>query len=84
MLERPTHPARPRLIAVHGLALGSSVEDHDEEGVHAHPHFGENNTFNLRAMATSPTVQNDIELENYLLDSLRTHAIEAGFEFLST
>jgi len=29
-------------------------------------------------------VQNDIELENYLLDALRTRAIEAGFEFLST
>jgi hypothetical protein len=52
-------------------ALGSSLEDHDEEGVHADPHFGENNTFYLQAMATSPTVQNDIELENYLLDSLR-------------
>ena len=65
-------------------ALGSSLEDHDEEGVHADPHFGENNTFYLQAMATSPTVQNDIELENYLLDSLRTRAIEAGFEFLST
>ena len=65
-------------------ALGSPLEDHDEEGVHADPHFGENNTFYLQAMATSPTVQNDIELENYVLDSLRTRAIEAGFEFLST
>jgi 4-aminobutyrate aminotransferase/(S)-3-amino-2-methylpropionate transaminase len=65
-------------------ALGSSLEDHDEEGVHDDPHFGESNTFYLQAMATSPTVQNDIELENYLLDSLRTRAIEAGFEFLST
>src|ERR1700741_3989105 len=35
-------------------------------------------------MATSPTVQNDIDLENYMLDSLRTRAIDAGFEFLST
>ena len=65
-------------------ALGSSLEDHDEEGVHADPHFGENNTFYLQAMATSPTVQNDIELESYLLDTMRTRAIEAGFEFLST
>jgi hypothetical protein len=65
-------------------ALGSPLEDHDEEGVHADPHFGENNTFYLQAMATSPTVQNDIELENHVLDSLRTRAIEAGFEFLST
>jgi hypothetical protein len=29
-------------------------------------------------------VQNDVELENYLLESLRTRAIAAGFEFLST
>jgi 4-aminobutyrate aminotransferase / (S)-3-amino-2-methylpropionate transaminase len=65
-------------------ALGSALEDHDEEGVHADPHFGDNNTFYLQAMATSPTVQNDIELENALLDSLRTRATEAGFEFLST
>ncbi len=48
------------------------------------PHFGENNTFYLQAMATSPTVQNSVDLENYLLDSLRERAIAAGFEFLST
>ena len=35
-------------------------------------------------MATLPTVQNAVELENYLLDSLRERAIAAGFEFLST
>jgi hypothetical protein len=67
-----------------GYAIGSALEDHDEEGVHADPHFGEQNTFYLQAMATSPTVQNDIELENDLLDSLRTRAIAAGFEFFST
>jgi 4-aminobutyrate aminotransferase-like enzyme len=67
-----------------GYALGSALEDHDEEGVDSDPHFGENNTFYLQAMATSPTVQNDVELENYLLDSLRTRATAAGFEFLST
>jgi hypothetical protein len=65
-------------------ALGSALEDHDEEGVQADPHFGENNTFYLQAMATSPTVQNDVELENFMLDLLRTRAIQAGFEFLST
>jgi hypothetical protein len=65
-------------------AVGNALEGHDEEGVHADPHFGENNTFYLQAMATSPTVQNDIELENYLLESLRTRAIEAGFAFFST
>ena len=62
-------------------ALGSALEDHDEEGVQADPHFGENNTFYLQAMATSPTVQNDVELENFMLDLLRTRAIQAGFEF---
>jgi L-lysine 6-transaminase len=66
-----------------GYALGSALENHDEEGVASDPHFGENNTFYLHAMATLPTVQNSIELENYLLESLRERAIAAGFEFLS-
>jgi len=66
-----------------GYALGSALENHDEEGVASDPHFGENNTFYLHAMATLPTVQNSIELENYLLESLRDRAIAAGFEFLS-
>jgi 4-aminobutyrate aminotransferase-like enzyme len=65
-------------------ALGSGLENHDEEGVGSDPRFGENNTFYLQALATLPTVQNSVELENYLLDSLRDHAIAAGFEFLST
>src|SRR5215831_17178256 len=62
----------------------SPLENHDEEGVISDPRFGENNTFYLQAIATLPTVQNDVELENYLLDSLRQRAIAAGFEFLST
>jgi len=28
-----------------GYALGSALENHDEEGVTSDPHFGENNTF---------------------------------------
>jgi hypothetical protein len=67
-----------------GYALGSALENHDEEGVSSDPRFGENNTFYLQAIATLPTVQNDIELENYLLESLRERAVAAGFEFLST
>jgi hypothetical protein len=67
-----------------GYALGSALENHDEEGVGSDPHFGENNTFYLQALATLPTVQNDVELENYLLESLQECAIAAGFEFLST
>ena len=39
-------------------ALGSALENHDEEGVSSDPHFGENNTFYLHAMTTLPTVQN--------------------------
>jgi 4-aminobutyrate aminotransferase-like enzyme len=66
-----------------GYALGSALENHDEEGVASDPRFGENNTFYLHAMATLPTVQNSVALENYLLDSLRERAIAAGFEFLS-
>jgi L-lysine 6-transaminase len=67
-----------------GYALGSALEHHDEEGVDSDPHFGENNTFYLQAMATSPTAQNDIELENHLLNALRGRAVAAGFQFLST
>jgi Aminotransferase class-III len=64
--------------------LGSALEHHDEEGVSSDPHFGENNTFYLQAMATLPTVQNSVEIENFLLNSLRERVLAAGFEFLST
>jgi 4-aminobutyrate aminotransferase-like enzyme len=67
-----------------GYALGSALENHDEEGVSSDPHFGENNTFYLQAMATLPAVQNHAEIENRLLESLRERAIAAGFAFLST
>jgi L-lysine 6-transaminase len=67
-----------------GYALGSALENHDEEGVASDPRFGENNTFYLQALATLPTVQNASELENYLLDELRDRVIAAGFEYLST
>jgi 4-aminobutyrate aminotransferase-like enzyme len=66
-----------------GYALGSALENHDEEGVGLDPRAGENNTFYLQAMATLPTVQNAVELENHLLESLRERALAAGFEFLS-
>src|SRR5438128_3334774 len=54
-----------------GYILGSALENHDEEGVAADPRFGENNTFYLHAMATLPTVQNSMELENHLLEAAR-------------
>jgi hypothetical protein len=69
-----------RLVA---YALGSALENHDEEGVSSDPRFGENNTFYLQAMATLPTVQNDGEIENYLLDCLHARVAAAGFEYLS-
>jgi 4-aminobutyrate aminotransferase-like enzyme len=67
-----------------GYALGSALENHDDEGVSADPRFGENNTFYLQAMATSPTVQNFLELQNHLLEALRERASAAGFLYLST
>jgi L-lysine 6-transaminase len=67
-----------------GYALGSALEDHNEEGVASDPHFGDNNTFFLQAMATSPSVQNAAALENLLLDAVRNRAVRDGFGFLST
>ena len=67
-----------------GYAMGSALENHNEEGVAADPHFGDNNTFFVQAMATLPTVQNAAALESLLLDALRERAAAAGFEFLST
>jgi hypothetical protein len=65
-------------------ALGSPLENHDEEGVSSDPHQGENNTFYLHAMATLPSVQNQTEIENHLLEAIRDRAQRAGFEYLST
>jgi hypothetical protein len=65
-------------------ALGSAIENHDEEGVSSDPRFGENNTFYLQAMAALPSVQNGVEVENHLLESLRERAVAAGFTYLST
>ena len=67
-----------------GYALGSALENHDEEGVSSDPHFGENNVFYLQAMATLSMVQNDVAVENLLLDTLRDRMLAAGFEYLST
>ena len=79
-----TTAANPRAIGaalrdrvsgrVVGYALGSALENHDEEGVASDPHFGENNTFYLQALATLPTVQNAVELENLVLDAMRDRA----------
>jgi len=70
-----------RIVA---YALGSPIENHDEEGVSGDPHLGEGNTFYLQAMATLPSVQNQVELENRLLELVRERAVAAGFQYLST
>ena len=65
-------------------ALGSALENHDEEGTATDPHVGDNNTFFLQAMATLPTIQNDVEIENLVLEAVRQRAVAAGFAFFST
>jgi 4-aminobutyrate aminotransferase-like enzyme len=70
-----------RIVA---YALGSALENHDEEGVGTDPHYGDNNTFFLQALAVQPAVRNATELENHLLESIRGRAVAEGFVFLST
>ena len=67
-----------------GYVLGSAIENHNEEGMASDPHFGDNNTYFLQAMATLPSVQNAAALENLLLDAVRARAVAGGFEFFST
>jgi hypothetical protein len=69
-----------RLVA---YALGSALEDHDEEGVSSDPRFGDNNTFYLHATATLPSVQNHAAIENQLLELIRVRTLAGGFEFIS-
>ncbi len=67
-----------------GYALGSALEDHDEEGVSADPRHGENDTYYLQALTVTPSAQNLVEVENYLLDAVRERAVAIGFSYLST
>ncbi len=67
-----------------GYALGSALEDHDEEGISSDPRLGENDTFYLQALTVPPSAQNYVEMENYLLDAVREKAVAAGFSYLST
>ncbi|OGJ86608.1 MAG: hypothetical protein A2268_12925 [Candidatus Raymondbacteria bacterium RifOxyA12_full_50_37] len=69
-----------RVIA---YAAGSPLENHDEEGVHDDPHYGDNRTFYLLAMAVHPLVENREEMECHLLDRLRERVISHGFQCLS-
>ena len=70
-----------RIVA---YALGSALENHDEEGVGADPRLGERDTFYHHAMATLPSVKNHVELESLMLDRLRTRALAAGYAYIST
>ncbi len=69
-----------RLVA---YAVGSALEDHDEEGVSSDPRYGDNNTFYLHATATLPSVQNYAEIETRVLELVRVRALAAGFEYIS-
>ena len=70
-----------RIVA---YALGSALESHDEEGVSSDPHLGEGTTFYLHAMATLPSIKNQVEVENHVLTAIRDRAAAAGFTCLST
>ena len=69
-----------RLIA---YAVGSPLENYDEEGVHDDPHFGEHQTYYLLAMAVHPSVENATEIEHHLLELLRARVIAQGYQRLS-
>jgi 4-aminobutyrate aminotransferase-like enzyme len=74
-------PVSDKVIA---YAVGSPLENYDEEGVSLDPCHGEGSTFYLQAMATLPSVKNQREVENYLLDLVRERAAIQGFDHLST
>jgi hypothetical protein len=70
-----------RLVA---YALGSPLENHDEIGVREDPRYGENDTFYLQAMAVSPLLRNEAEVEAMVLDLLRERVQKLGFAAIST
>jgi hypothetical protein len=69
-----------RIIA---YAVGSPLENYDEEGVHDDPHYGEQQTYYLLAMAVDPSVENAAEIEHHLLDILRSRVIAQGYRHCS-
>jgi len=70
-----------RLVA---YALGSALENHDELGVREDPRYGEHDTFYLQAMATSPRLRNQGEIEALVLDLLREQVRGRGFAAISS
>jgi 4-aminobutyrate aminotransferase-like enzyme len=70
-----------RLIA---YALGSPLENHDEVGVRDDPRHGEHDTFYLQAMAVSPQMRNQAEIEAMVLDALRSRVERLGYAAISS
>ncbi len=70
-----------RLVA---YALGSPLENHDELGVRADPSYGDNDTLYLQAMAVSPQLKNEAEVEGLALDAFRARGEWAGYAAIST
>jgi 4-aminobutyrate aminotransferase-like enzyme len=66
-----------------GYALGSPLENHGELGVRDDPRYGENDGFYLQAMAVSPTLRNQAEVEVMVLDLLRERVQRLGFATIS-
>jgi 4-aminobutyrate aminotransferase-like enzyme len=69
-----------RLVA---YALGSPLENHGELGVRDDPRYGENDTFYLQAMAVSPLLKNQAEVEAMVLNLLRERVQQHGFAAIS-
>jgi 4-aminobutyrate aminotransferase-like enzyme len=65
-------------------ALGSALEDHDELGVREDPRYGEGDTVYLQAMAVSPQLRNQVEVESLVLDAFSARARELGFAGMSS
>lgn len=70
-----------RLVA---YAIGSPLENHDELGVRDDPNYGDNNTLYLQAVAVSPQLKNQAEVEALVLDAFRARAEWMGFTAIST
>jgi hypothetical protein len=65
-------------------AIGSPLENHDEIGVRNDPSFGDNNTIYLQAMAISPQLQNQAEVEGLILDAFRARSEWLSYTGIST
>jgi hypothetical protein len=67
-----------------GYAIGSPIENHDELGVRDDPSYGDNNAIYLQAMAVSPQLKNQAEVEGLVLDAFRARSEWLGYAVLST